>query len=493
MTVWAFTLKSISAPNEVVDDMLRLAYGKAIDKAKVRATLQNVMASADNGYFADGGASIQEVAESFNNEVSGRQNLRNKIERPNVKTDLEDLCVSVETSNFIQLRNLLKKCPGYCVAVCGIKTDIARHKWHAVAAYTVRFGNDDIVEAKNSWGVERPVMEVRRENCREIFVVKPTLHWSEKDGIRMKEDKTRQYLFFLTQLEDVLCQSKPEFSRGRRSRYKVCLDETHIAISNNDDSYEGQMRDWKPHGLGTSLGSRGEEFSGVWVDGMKHVGRVLYAANDPSGRLKFEGRFTNDAITHGTMEWSCGVCYEGDFLDGKVTGRGTLKHPGRFSYEGEFRDGQAHGKGAATFLDGLSYFGDYKDGLPHGFGVSRDADGSTYHGEFKEANRFGKGLYKGVDGFHEHTYGENEVLISDELINHVPLSLFPSPPSSPIPYHLATTYDTPVVLLNKTFAREESRAICSPCIPVSGEKDQDRLFNPCVPNFRSCSSSHTRQ
>ena len=38
-------------------------------------------------------------------------------------------------------------------------------------------------------------------------------------------------------------------------------------------------------------------------------------------------------------------------------------------YEGEYLNGKFHGKGTLTFTDGMTYRGNFKDGLYYGYGV----------------------------------------------------------------------------------------------------------------------------
>jgi len=46
-----------------------------------------------------------------------------------------------------------------------------------------------------------------------------------------------------------------------------------------------------------------------------------------------------------TINSSAGGRYEGDFVDGKRTGKGTFTWANGNKYEGDFVDGKFHGKG----------------------------------------------------------------------------------------------------------------------------------------------------
>ena len=70
------------------------------------------------------------------------------------------------------------------------------------------------------------------------------------------------------------------------------------------------------------------------------------------------------------LPWPSGSRYEGDFRDGKRTGRGVYTWASGDSYEGEFRDDLFHGRRVHTYADGRRWEGNYVDGKPHGRGSS---------------------------------------------------------------------------------------------------------------------------
>ena len=48
----------------------------------------------------------------------------------------------------------------------------------------------------------------------------------------------------------------------------------------------------------------------------------------------------------------CSRSYEGEWVDGKINGQGTLWYADGDQYQGEWRDGKMHGRGTYTYADG---------------------------------------------------------------------------------------------------------------------------------------------
>ena len=73
------------------------------------------------------------------------------------------------------------------------------------------------------------------------------------------------------------------------------------------------------------------EFKGIVVDSLPNGPGVLtFKEDDEMGRLK----------------------YEGDFMDGKKTGKGKMTFVSGDVYEGEFREGVPHGNGIFLYSNG---------------------------------------------------------------------------------------------------------------------------------------------
>jgi hypothetical protein len=114
---------------------------------------------------------------------------------------------------------------------------------------------------------------------------------------------------------------------------------------------------------------------------------------------KYVGEF-KDGLLHGqgTLEFPDGEKYVGEFKDGKQHGQGTYTFPSGSKYVGEFKDGQLRGLGTFTFSDGYKYVGEFKDGERDGQGASTSANGEKYVGEFKDGQRHGQGTLTSANG-----------------------------------------------------------------------------------------------
>jgi len=68
-------------------------------------------------------------------------------------------------------------------------------------------------------------------------------------------------------------------------------------------------------------------------------------------------------------------------------------------YFGNFLDGKLHGKGGIIWDGGARYFGDWQDGHREGFGTYSWANGDRYEGQFKyDGKKEGKGVFIYADG-----------------------------------------------------------------------------------------------
>ena len=100
----------------------------------------------------------------------------------------------------------------------------------------------------------------------------------------------------------------------------------------------------------------------------------------------------------GTLYYTGGNRYEGQFKAGVVHGQGALTYIGNpitsgNRYEGQFKGGTFHGQGTYTFADGTKYVGDWKAGIRHGQGTLTVSDphGSKYVGPFVDGKQHGQG------------------------------------------------------------------------------------------------------
>ena len=100
---------------------------------------------------------------------------------------------------------------------------------------------------------------------------------------------------------------------------------------------------------------------------------------------RYEGEYVDGRQTgHGSMLWSDGRQYDGEWLEDRCHGRGVLTHKNGNRYEGEYKLDKMHGKGVYMWRDGRKYDGGYKNNLMHGDGIWTWPDGVMLSGQWAE-------------------------------------------------------------------------------------------------------------
>lgn len=120
----------------------------------------------------------------------------------------------------------------------------------------------------------------------------------------------------------------------------------------------------------------------------------------------FEGEYNDMGQKHGkgTMRWSNGDIYTGDFLNDVRHGHGTLSFYGTRQnhdggeYVGDWEHNQMHGNGTRRYPNGDVYTGAYNRGQRQGEGRFYYANGDLYHGDFAQNHLHGKGRYYYASG-----------------------------------------------------------------------------------------------
>src|SRR5262249_24704434 len=117
--------------------------------------------------------------------------------------------------------------------------------------------------------------------------------------------------------------------------------------------------------------------------------RVWNGAPQPNESISWSGRCQNGlAQGPGVVQWledgKPSGRDEGEWRDGKMTGRGVLTWANGNRYDGEFRDGQRSGRGVFTWANGNRYEGEYSDDKRNGHGVEIWANGDRCDGEYRD-------------------------------------------------------------------------------------------------------------
>ena len=102
-----------------------------------------------------------------------------------------------------------------------------------------------------------------------------------------------------------------------------------------------------------------------------------------------------------TLSWPDGTYFDGNVVNGRLTGIGFVKYPDGSWYKGALINGKPQGRGRLVWPDGKKqYIGLFDEGQPSGSGILRLSDGRIYEGEFKNGLPDGSGVEYGPDGTH---------------------------------------------------------------------------------------------
>ena len=176
---------------------------------------------------------------------------------------------------------------------------------------------------------------------------------------------------------------------------------TTFTYPNGSGQYTGQWDEAGrlPHGRGTLVDANGVTYEGDWVNGKCH-GHGTLTNNDNT--VTYTGQW-RDHMKHGRGEERIDdKCYVGQFEFNERHGTGTvsLVDSGETVYEGEWKVGERDGHGTSYWnVEGVNtkrYEGGWKDGERHGQGIAYDAiDGQAvkaYEGEWQNGDRHGVGI-----------------------------------------------------------------------------------------------------
>ena len=159
--------------------------------------------------------------------------------------------------------------------------------------------------------------------------------------------------------------------------------------------YSGTFRAGRREGKGMEFSANHSTvYQGDWLEDRYHGEGTLWFS---------DGRRLECAFERGAAEGSGrlfsregAVVYEGGFARGEKSGSGTEYEEGGVIYTGEFRKGLRHGKGTLVCDNQCVYDGYWRNGLKHGKG--KEVVGNTmYEGDFKRGLRHGQGVLTRLD------------------------------------------------------------------------------------------------
>ena len=139
----------------------------------------------------------------------------------------------------------------------------------------------------------------------------------------------------------------------------------------------------------------GDRYEGDIVDGALS-GNGVYEWVDGD---RYEGQFSNDLPNGaGRYLWADGRRYDGEFVAGERQGYGSLIWVSGDRYEGAFLANQMHGEGTFFWGNGDRYEGSFMGNQRHGAGSMLWRSGQRYEGGFADDTMHGQGIYRWPDG-----------------------------------------------------------------------------------------------
>jgi hypothetical protein len=110
--------------------------------------------------------------------------------------------------------------------------------------------------------------------------------------------------------------------------------------------------------------------------------------------------------------WDVPVTYVGEVKNGKPNGLGMFIYQGdnALRYAGNFVDGLPQGKGTLIFNNGAFLTGEWVKGKLDGKGANHQSDGNLYIGQFADGKKSGKGTFFFNDNGFSHGSFANDVM-----------------------------------------------------------------------------------
>lgn len=167
-----------------------------------------------------------------------------------------------------------------------------------------------------------------------------------------------------------------------------CKNGVGVYIYPSGAKYIGQFKQGKINGKGTLEFSNGDIYKGQWQNQYRQgKGELIFASggryDGEFNKSKFEGK--------GIMTYKGGDIYDGQWSNNKAEGQGEYLFHFGDRFAGNFKEGKFHGEGIYFFKDGSQFKGSWISNQKHGRGQTIDKDGvislsNWINGEEQEDN-----------------------------------------------------------------------------------------------------------
>lgn len=183
-----------------------------------------------------------------------------------------------------------------------------------------------------------------------------------------------------------------QFANGRIYTGEFCAGQLHglgLMKYHSGDVYDGQFDQGEMTGIGALTAPDGVSYQGQFVKG-QFEGKGILSFKE---HHFFEGDFKEGTPWgRGIVTFPNGDTYTGEMVKGKITGFGEMKmKDGSVRCVGDFVNGKLNGKGSLFHGSGNHYHGDCINGSPTGFGIFTFINGNIYTGEFCNGRMAGRG------------------------------------------------------------------------------------------------------
>ena len=168
-----------------------------------------------------------------------------------------------------------------------------------------------------------------------------------------------------------------------------CRNKIGTYIYSDSSIYSGEFTDKMRNGQGKIKYKDGSYYEGTWLLD-KRSGTGTYV--DSKGN-KYDGLWANDKQNElGKLSDAIGNIYTGSWNDGSLLGNVKIQFNNNDVYEGEYANG-LNGKGTLTYSDGAVYKGNWNNNMRFSYGEMIFPFGITYKGNWSANEVDGTGEF----------------------------------------------------------------------------------------------------